>query len=150
MKQLSGFIDLFKNLVPYIGKYTADKCTSVTSDGGNFMWHGMTGYQWYNQTIPDIEKTIRELTRIVKSKNEMIMLLTEMISQFDWSHMYSDDSRPSKVQNERNCVFNECIKLCPEDVKEVVYQEFITRYLKFAVNPRNPISYDEFIKGIRV
>lgn len=150
MRQLSSFIELFKNFVPYTGKYTSDDCATVESGAGNFMWHKMTGYQWYHQTTVDLERTIRDLERMVKSKNEMIEMLKEMIAEFDWTHMMSDDSRPSEQQRERNRVFNECIKLCPEDVKEVAYREFIYAYLKFGLNPKNPISYDEFLKGIRV
>lgn len=50
MQQLSSFIGLFKNFVPYTGKYTSDDCATVESGSGNFMWHKMTGYQWYHQT----------------------------------------------------------------------------------------------------
>ncbi len=142
-------LELFRDLVPY-SSYNAENSKIVASGEGNFMWHGMTSYQWYHQTMSDIENTIRELGNLLKSKEKMIQAIDAMIGGFDWSHMYSDDSKPTKAQAERDKLFNECIALCPEDIREYAYKEFIRQYLKFSPNGKNPMSYDQFMAGVKV
>lgn len=138
------------NLIPYFGKYTAETSKQVTTSGGNFVWHAMAAYQWFHQDEGDIEKTIKDLQSILDSKKNIKAILCNKIDQFDWSHMYSDDSRPTKVQKDRNKEFNEAIALCPLNIQTAVYQYFIFQYMKCAPHPTNPISLEQFLKGVDV
>lgn len=143
-------LELFKDLIPFTGSSNATNSQTPTVGGGNFMWHGMTAYQWHHQSIGDIERTIRDLEGLMKAKEKMKELIKSMIADFDWSHMYSDDIKPSRRQEERDKEFNACIALCPQDIKEYAYREFVTEYLRCSPNGKSPISYEDFIKGIKV
>lgn len=140
----------FKDLLPYMGSYNAENSMTPQVGGGNFMWHGMMAFQWHHQSSHDIENTIRDLGDILKKKEAMKEAIVEMIKDFDWSHQYSDDIRPSKVQKERDTHFNECIAMCPMDIKEFAYKQFITSYLLYSPNGKSPISFEVFLKGVRV
>lgn len=139
-----------KDLIPYTGSYNAANSTKVITSGENFMWHQMAAYQWYHETEEDIKKTIGELQTLLINKQEIKALIFKAIDNFDWSHMYSDDSRPTRVQTERNKEFNEAFALCPKDIQVTAYQYFITQYMKYAPYPFNPISFEAFTKGVNV
>lgn len=139
----------FKQLIPYTGSYTGHNSYNIVQRG-NFMWHGMTAYNWFHQSEEDIKSTIDSLKNLLESKQEMKKMLRSQLENFDWTHMYSDSSQCSEKQKKRNKEFNECIALAPDDVKEYMYRRFIISYLHFSPSPKNPISYEEFIAGIRV
>jgi hypothetical protein len=136
---------------PFLGNYTdPEKCKSVTSQGENFMWHAMAGYQWHHQTLRDMNKTMYELRELINMKIELQEGLCMQIDEFDWTHMYSDDSRPSRQQAERNKQFNQDLMLAPADIKFEVYKHFISRYLDWSPQAYAPISFETFKNGISV
>lgn len=136
--------------IPYFGKETAESSLKVESGNGNFMWHKMTAYQWFHQSVKDINATIKELESIRDTKVELLSTFRILIEEFDWSHMYSDDSKPTTRQKERNKEFNELLKVCPGDLTLTVYGIFIKAYIDYAVHGTAPISYETFLKGIDI
>ncbi len=135
---------------PFTGSFNAENSREVKSGSGNFMWHGMEAYQWYHQTSHEIGETIRRLEKLLKAKEETVESAEKLINNFDWSHMMSDDSKPSKNQRDRETAFNQLVSDSPEDVRLTIYKLFINAYVHFDINGKNPISYKEFIQGIKI
>lgn len=134
-----------------MGDTSPESCREVKCTPSiNFMNHNMIGFQWYHQSDSDIERTIRGLQGILSSKRTLKSMITKQLSEFDWTHMYSDDHRVTPRQEERNKKFNELVKECPYDLKIFAYIAFIKEYMNCSPSPMSPISYDKFIKGVDV
>jgi hypothetical protein len=135
---------------PFTGSYDAEKSKTVVSDSANFMWHGMTAHLWYHRTISELSTIVREIEKLIRDKEELVESAEKLIDNFDWSHMMSDDFKPSKTQRDRETAFNQLVSDSPEDVRLTIYKLFINAYVHFDVNGKNPISYEKFIQGIKI
>lgn len=137
--------------LPFYGEYGYENSKSpVTQPAGNFMWFQMGAFHWYHQDVRQIKNTIKQLEDIIKDKERLVTAFKDMIDDFDWSHMFSDDGRPSRLQAERNKRFDEALAKCPDDVKFEVYKAFIREYLEHGIYGKTPMSFEEFKKGVNV
>lgn len=135
---------------PITGNYNAENSKTVTADSANFMWHGMAAHLWYHRTVSEISDIAREMEKLIKAKEEMVESAKKLIDNFDWSHMMSDSSVPTKTQRDREKAFNQIVADCPGDVRVTIYKLFINAYVHFDINGKHPISYEQFIAGVKI